>query len=52
MQDDLYKLRSEAQQAFEEAKALEARWKILEREQRELHQVNLRTQDTTPLALM
>jgi hypothetical protein len=48
MQDDLYRLRSETQQAFDEAKALEARWKVLEREQRELHQVNLRTQDTTP----
>ena len=27
--------------AFDEAKALEARWKIVEREQRELHQVSL-----------
>ncbi|PVF98457.1 hypothetical protein CPB86DRAFT_705075 [Serendipita vermifera] len=37
LQDGLYKLRSETQQAFDEAKALEARWKVLEREQKELH---------------
>jgi hypothetical protein len=41
MQEDLYRLRSETQQAFDEAKALEARWKLLEREQRELHQVRI-----------
>lgn len=39
MQDELYKLRAETQQAFDEAKSLEARWKVLEREQKELHQV-------------
>ncbi|KIM28421.1 hypothetical protein M408DRAFT_329484 [Serendipita vermifera MAFF 305830] len=38
MQDELYRVRSETQQAFDEVKALEARWKALEREQRELHQ--------------
>jgi len=38
LQEGLYKLRVETQQAFDEAKALEARWKIVEREQRELHQ--------------
>jgi hypothetical protein len=41
LQEGLYKLRVETQQAFDEAKALEARWKIVEREQRELHQVSL-----------
>jgi ESCRT-I complex subunit VPS37 len=40
LQDELYKLRSETQQAFDEAKALEARWKVLEREQKELHSVS------------
>jgi hypothetical protein len=39
LQDDLYRLRVETQQAFDEAKSLEARWKVLEREQKELHQV-------------
>jgi len=38
LQDSLYALRSETKQAFDEAKALEARWKELEREQRELYQ--------------
>lgn len=33
------RLRAETQQAFDEAKALEARWKLLEREQKEFHQV-------------
>jgi ESCRT-I complex subunit VPS37 len=39
LQDNLYALRTEAKQAFDEAKALEARWKELEREQREIYQV-------------
>jgi len=39
MQDDLYKLRAETQESFDEAKALLARQKELDREQRELHQV-------------
>ena len=39
MQDSLYKLRDETKTAFDEAKSLEARWKDLEREQREVYQV-------------
>ncbi|KAL4080883.1 hypothetical protein J3A83DRAFT_4203163 [Scleroderma citrinum] len=38
LQDRLYQLRSETKDAFDEAKAFEARWKELEREQRELYQ--------------
>ncbi|KAG8836480.1 hypothetical protein FRC18_011327 [Serendipita sp. 400] len=38
LQEGLYRLRQETQQAFDEAKELEARCKSLEREQRELHQ--------------
>ena len=38
-QDDLYKLRSETQEAFDRAKGLEARWKEIEKEQREVYQV-------------
>ncbi|KAI0643142.1 hypothetical protein C8Q79DRAFT_915900 [Trametes meyenii] len=37
-QDDLYRLRSETQEAFDKAKSLEARWKELEKEQREVYQ--------------
>ena len=39
LQEQLYKLRAETQEAFDEAKRLEARWNDLEREQRELYQV-------------
>ena len=39
LQDRLYQLRSETKEAFDEAKALEAQWKELDREQRELYQV-------------
>ncbi|GJJ15554.1 hypothetical protein Clacol_009832 [Clathrus columnatus] len=38
IEDQLYALRTETQQAFNEAKSLEARWKELEKEQRELYQ--------------
>lgn len=38
-QEDLYRLRSETQEAFDSAKSLEARWKELEKEQREVYQV-------------
>lgn len=38
LQGDLYKLRSDTKDAFDEAKALEARWKEVEREQREVYQ--------------
>jgi len=38
LQESLYNLRSDTQEAFNEAKALEARWKELEREQREVYQ--------------
>ncbi|ESK95763.1 williams-beuren syndrome critical region [Moniliophthora roreri MCA 2997] len=37
-QDSLYALRAETQAAFDEAKALEARWKDLEKEQRDIYQ--------------
>ena len=39
LQEQLYKLRSDAKEAFDEAKHLEARWKEVEREQREVYQV-------------
>lgn len=38
LQDELFRLRSETKEAFDEAKALEARWKEVEREQKELYQ--------------
>jgi len=38
LQDSLYKLRSETQEAFDDAKSLDARWKELEKEQREVYQ--------------
>lgn len=38
LQDSLYQLRSDTQEAFDEAKALETRWRELEREQREVYQ--------------
>jgi ESCRT-I complex subunit VPS37 len=40
LQEQLYKLRSDTQDAFNEAKALEARWKELEKEQKEVYQVS------------
>jgi ESCRT-I complex subunit VPS37 len=39
LQDELYKLRSETKDAFDEAKALEARWTELQREQKDVYQV-------------
>lgn len=39
LQDDLYRLRSETQTAYDEARSLQARWKELDREQKELYQV-------------
>ena len=44
LQDSLYALRGETKQAFDEAKALEARWKEIEREQKEVYQVRGFTQ--------
>jgi len=41
LQDTLYTLRSETQDAFDEAKSLEVRWKELEKEQRDVYQVRL-----------
>ncbi|KDQ19774.1 hypothetical protein BOTBODRAFT_152274 [Botryobasidium botryosum FD-172 SS1] len=38
LQDDLYRLRSETQAAFDEAQMLQARWRELDREQKELYQ--------------
>ena len=39
LQEELYKLRSETKDAFDEAKALEARWTELQREQKDVYQV-------------
>ena len=41
LQQRLYDLRSETKDAFDEAKRLEARWKELEKEQKEVYQVFL-----------
>ncbi|KAI0056855.1 hypothetical protein BV25DRAFT_1920682 [Artomyces pyxidatus] len=38
LQDGLYKLRSETKEAFDDAKALEARWAELQREQKDVYQ--------------
>ncbi|KAK0187965.1 hypothetical protein F5146DRAFT_735797 [Armillaria mellea] len=38
LQDSLHALRSETKEAFEESKALEARWKELEKEQKDVYQ--------------
>ncbi|KAF7314442.1 Vacuolar protein-sorting-associated protein 37 1 [Mycena kentingensis (nom. inval.)] len=38
LQEPLYKLRAETKEAFEDAKNLEARWKAVERDQREVYQ--------------
>jgi len=38
LQESLYALRADTKEAFDEAKALEARWKDVEREQREVYQ--------------
>ncbi|PAV17130.1 glycoside hydrolase family 61 [Pyrrhoderma noxium] len=38
MQENLYKLRSETKEAFDKAKSLEARWKEIEKEQRDVYQ--------------
>ncbi|KAH9033314.1 hypothetical protein EDB84DRAFT_1399020 [Lactarius hengduanensis] len=38
MQEELYNLRSETKDAFDEAKSLEVRWAELQREQREVYQ--------------
>lgn len=40
LQSQLYALRAETQKAFDEAKALETRWRELEKEQKELYQVH------------
>lgn len=47
LQQPLYNLRSETQDAFDEAKSLEARWKELEKEQRDLYQVRSCLIDTS-----
>ena len=41
LQQHLYDLRAETKDAFDEAKRLEARWKELEKEQKEVYQVLL-----------
>ncbi|KAJ6559086.1 hypothetical protein DFH09DRAFT_518716 [Mycena vulgaris] len=38
LQEPLYRLRAETQEAFDDAKNLEARWKEVDREQREVYQ--------------
>ena len=52
LQDELYRLRSEAKDAFDEAKALGARWTELQREQKEVYQVALRTVLSILIALI
>jgi hypothetical protein len=42
LQDRLYELRTETQEAFDNAKSMESRWKDLEREQRDVYQVRRR----------
>ena len=39
LQQRLYDLRTQTKDAFEDAKSLEARWKELDKEQREVYQV-------------
>ena len=39
LQEGLYRLRSETQESFDKAKQLEARWREVEKEQREVYQV-------------
>jgi len=39
LQNELYGLRAETQAAFDEAKALQERWKDVDREQKELYSV-------------
>jgi ESCRT-I complex subunit VPS37 len=41
LQDRLYQLRSETKDAFDQAKSREARWKEVEREQKDAYQVGL-----------
>jgi len=41
LQQRLYDLRTETKDAFDEAKSLEARWKELDKEQKEVFQVCL-----------
>jgi ESCRT-I complex subunit VPS37 len=41
LQDDLYQLRQETQDVFNQAKALESRWRELDRQQKEQYQVYL-----------
>jgi len=47
-QQQLYDLRSETKAAFDDAKALEARWKELEKEQKEVYQVSWQLQCRQP----
>lgn len=46
LQEPLYQLRSDTKDAFDDAKHWEARWKEIEREQRELYQVSDKFYDT------
>ena len=39
LQDEVYRLRNETKEAFDRSKALEARWRQLEKEQRDVYQV-------------
>lgn len=41
LQEQLYQFRVETKEAFDEAKALESKWASLEKEQREVYQVNI-----------
>ena len=39
LKESLYQLRSDTKDAFDQSKRLEARWKEIDREQKELYQV-------------
>ena len=49
LQEPLYQLRAETKDAYDEARALEARWRELEKEQREVYQVPFTPHASAPL---
>ena len=49
LQEPLYQLRAETKDAYDEARALEARWRELEKEQREVYQVPFILHASAPL---
>ena len=48
LQDELYRLRAETQASFDETKALQARWKEVEKEQKDVYSVGLLHSPKTP----